>query len=357
MKTALLFSAVMLLTGLQGEGGSNQATLELPDVGLALSYPKAWQVTAIKKSHDFKVRIPIDGSSTAADLEIYNVGFDAEKDVWQLSQKGINDRMRREVIRQWEEEILGVPLLLTKVSYTDKSGPKILLTGLMYSRTPKKLMFRLEASPDDFDKAEFVWRETMQTFRTGAPLKPEDPTKKPDPNKPVQQSLPPISKPKSLDEKVEFVKPSVVVEATAAGRKVNIMIPTGWEGKVAEDGTIALTNAEVASQIKVALASTLDSDPPQRALFVASSKTLNDFQKVAKRDESVPAKNKAGAMTASVWRVGTTAQGDLYTCDATIANGDFYVVVAYRTTNAAKIGAERKAVETLLQSMTIEQAP
>jgi len=358
MKTALLVSIVSLFFGTQGETKSDQASLELPDIGLAMAYPKTWQVSPVKKSSDYKILIPIEGSSQKAELEIYNVAFDAEKDIWQLSQKGINDRMKRDIMRQWEEELIGVPLLLTKVTYSDKEGPHISLTGLMYSRTPKKLMFRLTASPDDYDKAEYVWREAMQTFRTGVEFKPEDPNKKPDKTKGQQISMPPpiVTKPKSLDDGGKIVKPALSIEATVSGRKVLLRFPTGWAAKAADTGVITLTHPDVSGSVVVTLSSTLDSDPPQRALFIASSKTLNDFQKVTKRDETEPGPNKAGATLATVWRVGTAAQGDLFTCDAVGSHGDFYFIFGYRTTNASKIGGERKAVETLLQTMTVDVA-
>lgn len=324
-----------------------------------MTHPKAWQVTPIKKTSDVKLSIPIEGSSQKATLELYNVGFNSEKDVWQLGQKSINERMKREVMRQWEEEFLGVPMLLTKVSFVDKEGPQILLTGLIYSRTAKKLMFRLAASPDDYDKAEFAWRETMNTFRTGSAWEAEDPSKKPDPKAPPRTLLPKpvVTKANSLDNEVKITKPPVAIAATIAGRKVEVRIPGEWAGKVQEDGSIVLSHPEVGGTLRLTLASSLDSDPPQRALLISSSKTLNDFQKVSKRDESAPAKNKAGAMVSAVWRTGTQAQGDLFTCDAASTSGDYYFLLNFRCVNAGKVGAERKIVETLLQNCSIELLP
>ena len=327
MRTQLFLSVVSLLaltaTAVKAQ---DQALLEMPDLGLAMSHPKVWQISQVKKSNDLKVLIPIQGSSQKAVLELYNIGFNSEKDVWQLGQKAINDRMKREVMRQWEEEFLGVPMLLTKVSFVDKDGPQILLTGLIYSRTAKKLMFRLAAAPDDYDKAEYAWRETMNTIRTGQAWKPEDPSLKPDPKAPLKTPLPKpvITSPKSLDSEVKLTKPPVAIEITVAGRKAELRIPGEWAGKVEEDGSITLTNPDVSGAVKVELASSLDSDPPQRALLIASSRTLESYQKVTKRDESIPTKNKAGALVAAVWRTGTMAQGDLFTCDAVSANGDFY---------------------------------
>jgi hypothetical protein len=360
MRTQLFVSVVSLLAlTVTAVKAQDQTLLEMPDLGLAMSHPKVWQITQVRKTNDLKVLIPIQGSSQKATLELYNIGFNSEKDVWQLGQKAINDRMKREIMRQWEEEFLGVPMLLTKVSFVDKDGPQILLTGLIYSRTAKKLMFRLAAAPDDYDKAEFAWRETMNTIRTGQAWTPEDPSLKPDPKAPVKTSMPKpvITSPKSLDGEVKLSKPPVAIEATVAGRKVELRIPGEWAGKVEEDGSITLTNTEVAGSVKVTLASILDSDPPQRALLVTSSKTLESYQKVTKRDESIPTKNKAGALVAAVWRTGTMAQGDLFTCDAVTANGDFYFVMNFKSQNASKIGAERKHIEALLVNSTIQVLP
>lgn len=313
----------------------------------------------IKKTSDVKVMMPIEGSSQSALLELYNVGFNSEKDVWQLGQKSINERMKREIMRQWEEEFLGVPMLLTKVSYVGKEGPQILLTGLIYSRTVKKLMFRLAAAPDDYDKAEFAWRETMNTFRTGSAWAPEDPTKKPDPKAPPRTMLPKpvVTNPNSLSAETKITKPPVAIAASLAGRKIEVRVPGEWAGKVQEDGTILLTHPEVAGNLKLTLSTALDSDPPQRALLISASKTLDDYQKVLKRDESAPSKNKAGATVAAVWRTGTRAEGDLFTCDAVSTNGDLYFILSFRSTNAGKIGAERKIIETLLQNCSIELVP
>ena len=359
MRTFTLISIATVLAVSAFANSQDHSLLELPELGLAMNHPKDWQISTVGKTKDVKVLIPIQGSSQMALLEIFGIPFNSEREVWQLGQKAINERMRREVMRQWEEELLGVPLLLTKINFVDKGGPQILLTGMVYSRTAKKLMFRLSAAPDDFDKAEFIWRETMNTFRTSQPWTPEDPTQKPDPRAPIKNPLPPavIKQPNSLDAEVKTVKPPVAIESVVAGRKIELRIPGEWAGKVQEDGTILLTNPDVAGPVKIQLASALDSDPPQKALLAASSKTLGDFQKVTKRDESLPTKNKAGAMLASVWRTGLSSQGDLFTSDACAFVGDFYALASFRSTNAGKIGSDRKLVEALLQNMTIQIAP
>ena len=358
MRTFTLLSIATAMAVSASANSQDQSLLEMPDLGLAMNHPKDWQISPVGKTRDLKVLIPIQGSSQMALLELFGIPFNSEREVWQLGQKAINERMKREVMRQWEEELLGVPLLLTKINFVDKTGPQILMTGMVYSRTAKKLMFRLSAAPDDFDKAEFIWRETMNTFRTSQPWAPEDPNQKPDPKAPIKNPLPAvITKPNSLDSEVKMVKPPVAVETTVAGRKVELRIPGEWAGKLQEDGSIVLTNPEVGGPVKINMASSLDSDPPQRALLAASSKTLNDFQKVSKRDESLPAKNKAGAMLSSVWRTGLSGQGDLFTCDANVFVSDFYALASFRSTNPGKIGADRKLIEALLQHMTIQIVP
>jgi hypothetical protein len=359
MRTSILLSVALALASATVSSAQQTAVLEIPELGLAMNHPADWQVTTVGKSKDIKVLIPIEGSSQKAMLELYSVPFSSEREVWQLGQKAINERMKREVMRQWEEELLGAPLLLTKVNYVEKSGAQLLMIGMVYSRTPKKLMFRLSAAPDDFDKAEFIWRETMNSFRTGQPWSPEDPTQKPDPKAPPRTQLPKpvVIKANSLDGEAKLVKPPVAIEVAAAGRKLELRIPGEWAGKVQEDGSVLLTNPEVGGPVRILVASVLDSDPPQKALLTASSKTLGEYQKVTKRDEILPTKNKAGAMLASVWRSGLAAQGDLFSCDAAGSSGDFYFLAAFKSANATKIGAERKLIESLLQNMTIQVVP
>ena len=94
MRTLLLISFSILVSAVSAQT-QDQSLLEMPELGLAMSHPKTWQITPVKKSADLKVLIPVEGSSQKASLELYNIAFNSEKDVWQLGQKAINERMTR----------------------------------------------------------------------------------------------------------------------------------------------------------------------------------------------------------------------------------------------------------------------
>src|SRR5258708_30520995 len=105
------------------------STYSNPKLGLMFSYPKNWALLTNKKGETAGV-MPIEGSTQAAHIEIYAIAYDKEKSVWQVGQDTINKTMKHDVVRQWEEEILGVPLLLTKMAYNNKTGSNVLLPGL-----------------------------------------------------------------------------------------------------------------------------------------------------------------------------------------------------------------------------------
>src|SRR4051812_15977869 len=132
MKTAAI---ALLALGFQGQNDAttqvdpNMRTYTNTELGLSFNYPKSWKVTKVKVRNRTKFDItnpktwrpastdnttrfllPVEGSKQDGTLEIYSAQFFAETDIWQYSQKDINDQMKRPVLRQWQEEILGVPL-------------------------------------------------------------------------------------------------------------------------------------------------------------------------------------------------------------------------------------------------------
>jgi hypothetical protein len=363
MKTVALLALVVAAQATQ-----DVATYSNTPLGLTLTHPKTWQVTTNKKGES-KILIPLEGAKEPALLEIYPVGFAAETEIWQISQAAMTKQLRQQMIRQWDETIEEAPILLTKSASSGKGGSKTILTGLVYSNTPKKMMFKLSSAPEEFDRAEFEWRTALQTIRTfdGSGLKAHDPNNrptKPNPNDKKNQANQPaprgplkvnvISDGKN-DHKI--VKGPTVVKATAAGKEVQLHLPEGWSAQPNEAGAFVLRNPEVAGSVTVTIASSLDSDPPARAFFRASSLSLNDFAKVDKREEPQPGTNGAGANVARVWRVGKSAKGDLFTCDSVGFLGDFYFVMAYRSEDPSKQSADRKAIDALLDGMSVEVAP
>jgi hypothetical protein len=333
---------------------------------MKFTHPKTWVVTTNKKGES-RFLVPIEGTSDKAVIEIMPVLFSSEKDVWQLSQVGINKTMKREVERQWEEEILGVPILLTKVNYNDKGTLRTSVTGLVYSLGFNKMMYRIVASPSEFDKVDYAWRQVLLSLRTmyGEMPKVEDGSKPsvPDPNAPAR-GFPPdeilhpqipheVNKPVATKP----VKAPLATTVEVGGQKLAIHAPTDWKIEMGKDGAFVLRNPAIGSVINGTLFANVGSDPPPIALFKMSAADLNDFAKVTQRTESLPKPNKAGTPVAQIWRTGKSASGDLITCEAAVLTPDHYILLNYRSTDVARSAGEQRLIQMLLDQISIEPAP
>lgn len=370
-------NALALLTvWAMGQGGAvpavQTATYSNEWIGISLNHPLDWKVAP--KKQDAWITIPLKAGEMVAGLNMVAATFNGETDVWQKSQEHINNQLGFEVMRQWQEEILGVPFLLTKVRSgpgklasankavpgLPKDQPLITLIGLVYSATPRKLMFRLTAPEGGYDDAEFLLRSSLESLRTldGKLPQPEDPDRKPDPNTPVPTTptRPPTktvigSKPAATNG--AHVRAASVFEFNAANKKVGFYFPAGWSVEKAEDAKLTLKSAEPAISLTLELNSTLDSDPPLRALMKASAESLKAFDTVAKRDENTPRTNKAGALIIRVWRTGQATSGPMWSFESVGGSPDFYFLMKTRGTGEISAAA-RKALEDLIEQISVE---
>lgn len=332
---------------------------------LKFSCPKAWELTTNKKGES-RILIPIENTSDRAVVEVLPVSFRSDPDVWQLSEVGINKTMKRTVERQWQEEILGVPLLLTKVSYDDKGSQKTSETGLIYSLGFSKMMYRITASPASFDKVDYEWRQVLQTLRTwdGSMPSAENPSVKIDrkvavPDALKKDDIPHPTIPHEINAlpKTKLLKSPVGASLQVGDKKLDLHIPGGWKVDSDKQGGFILHNAALSGPLTVTVAASAGTDSANIALYKASGVSLQDFTKVAVRDESLPRPNKAGTSIAKIWRSGTSAKGDLYTCEACGDCGEYYFLVSYRADNASRWASDRRAIDELLDRMSLEPAP
>lgn len=328
-------------------------------VGMTLEFPSTWQVKAEKD--DATIEIPLS-SGMQAKLEILAVAFSSEPDIWQISQKHVNEQMKREVERQWTEEVLGVPLLMTKVNVLTDGAPEVILVALMYSATPKKFLFRLSSPASGFEEAEFVWRRSLQSLRTvsGDLPKPEDPenptaSSSASPRSPSKPSSVIVLGPKAGGGSREVAPLGFPLET--AGRKYELRVPVGWtfEPKSTSEGL--LKSDAVPGGIDVRVASPRDSEPPARVFQSRSAESLKLFESVQKREENRPSPNKAGFVMGRVWRMGRDTSGALATLDAVGASEDVYWVVRYRLSGQALTSAVQASLEALMKAMSVEPVP
>lgn len=349
-----------LLLSLSLYQGSAQLEYRNPELNLAFSHSKAWTFTTDKKGVT-RATIPMANSVGLARLEIFSVMYNADRDLWENIEKDFLKQLKGDVVRQWREQILGVPLLLTRGTYNDKGDQKAILSGLMYAKAPRKLRFRLIAPADGFDSVEFEFRSALQTLHSidGSTPATEDPNRKVTPDDMKVQPI--LAPPKVMyltsgKANQKIVKGSQSIDVKAGGKNVSLRFETGWAATKDESGTITLTGPDAPSPIHVNVNSLLDSDSPLVALFKASSQSLNDYLKVATREETMPKANTAGAMESTVWRTGTSAKGPMASCEAAGLLADFYWLATYRQ-DATLTPAQRRAVDTLLGSMSVELTP
>lgn len=333
MKALLL---AVLLINAQGQDAPPKqepttATFRSVQIGLTFTYPKEWKLTEKKTKNNAWSELEVPTSAGPARIEIFGLYFRAEKDIFQISQGHAVKQTESEMVRQWEEEILGAPLLLTQ----SKKNADIALVGLVYSFSYSKLLFRITAPEAAFDNVLYNWRQALQSLRTldGQILRPEDPTK-------LLPGETPFLGPHTVriggvpnayaQDSGTQPPPMVQIPGKSAGRPIILAAPEGWDGKSNEAGdTIELTNAKVPGKVVVRLASVVSADPPARALFSQSLETLKLFTTVDKRVETNPAKNKSGAMYSYVWRDGKAESGSLVSLDAAGSVDQFYWIFGY----------------------------
>ncbi len=342
-------------------------------IGISFSHPATWKIEA--KKNDVWITIPIREGGGVAALNLVPASFNAETEIWQKSQEHINNQMGLEMVRQWQEEILGVPLLMTKVRSSPgklasaiKAVPGLpsdqslfTLVGLVYSATPRKLLFRLSATEGLFDDAEFALRQVLQSLRTadGRLPTPEDPKRTPEPAAPAgrRPEAPPKMTtigPKTVNPaSIPYKRAPKVHEALPARRKVGFYYPEGWSVEAAENGPLTFKHLASGFSLKLSIHSTLDSDPPVRALIKAAAESLKQFESVDGRDETAAAKNQAGAYIARIWRTGKSKDGAIISFEAVGGTSDFYCLMTWQGTGALDPEL-KKRVQEMLEQISVE---
>lgn len=345
-------SMVALLLGVSM---AQTKTFSSQELDLSFQHPTSWKVNQGKKG-DTKIEFPIAGGGTAT-LEIFAVQFREPGERWQEYQLMANQNLKRTVDRQWQEEILGAPLLMTRIFYSVKGEPVATLVGLMYRAWPKKFNFRLTAPSAVFDEAERELRSALLSLRTlsGAMPDVENPDRiviptpePPKPDKPKKVTVLTATDPGPS----RVFRGRVQVPTKAAGKDVILLLPDGWLAE--PDGqAFSLTRKGLVGSIRVEVAGILDSPPPDRALMSAAGRTLTEFAQVLVRDEPPRSTSKAGAKLQRIRREGRATEGPLVVLQAVGATGDYYWLLEYRAGDAKDYRKDAGALDNLLQGTSV----
>jgi len=325
------------------------ATYTQPDTFFQFEYPKAWTMKKTRLGAEFK--IPIPDTELQATLTVLSIENTNVKEEWQIGQANFVKQDRREMVRQWEEEIMNVPLLMTRSKKAIEGQPEITWdTGMIYSDWVDKFVFHLSAPTSVFDTAEFQWRQVLETLKTtkGIKLSPFDP------NAPLKGAgrikISVWSRPAKEAPKNPVIGEQSLV-AKAAGKDFTLRYPKGWTA-VAKEDHFAFTHPNVAGEVEVSVLSATDSPPVGRALVQASAISLEKFTKVVSRHEAPVEYSRSGMLATYIWRVGEAASGRIATFDAAGSIGNEYWL--FQWSGDAKDGRSIDRLRDLMNVLRIE---
>lgn len=331
------------------------------ELGLSFEHPATWQREDRRVGPVFTY--PIAGLAEGARLELYAVAFRDTIENWFRNENLINEQLKRTVERQWQEQILGVPMLMSRIVYADKGSSRTTLVGLLYSATPRKMSFRLTCATAGFDDAETAWRKVLESIRplSGELPQPEDPTAAP----PVQPTPRPVSPsqptrpPVRLEAQARpgrLILGPVTLDQTVSARPARLRLPAGWSSASSE-GALTLTRTGLVGTIRVELFSTIDSPEPDRHFQRLAAKGLEAFGSVRRREEPPVRTAPSGVRVSVVTREGEVNGGALVLLHAVGAVEPFYWSLTYRAVDQKAYQSDQRALQELLDVLRLESAP
>lgn len=313
-------------------------------LGLQFEHPKSWKVRRDRYSAVFE--FTVDGGQTAT-VQLFSAKYKDTADTYQLIQAEINKSMKRTIDRQWQEEFLGVPMLLTKISYVEGGKPMSTLTGLLYTSYEEKMNFRLTVPAEGAEKAEAAWHDVLLTLRTISgelpdPENPDKPAVKPEPPKSST-----VLTPKTVNNKT--VRGSVETEFSAGDTKFKLYLPEGW--------TISGTTLKapgITGTLELNVAVGLPEEAGKQ-LVQAAAGTLSEFQSVSIREDPKPLAAKSGAVVGEVVRIGTSKDHPLVIGHIVGSCEAVYWIVTYRNADVGSYKKDKKELTNLMQLFFAEK--
>lgn len=371
MKVALLAAILALLPAAQDTDTFTDSKL-----GLSFTYPKTWTKatpsapveTNNKKGKKGKkpaepigqtFLIPLEGSSEPAELLVMRTAYSGSAEDWNLLQETSNKMQKREVARQWQQDILGVPMLLTRINFTEVAGSRTTLAGLFYTHSAEKLLFRLTASAGDFDRVQFEFMKAMETLHTvnGELPKQQIPDQEIVPEKPKEKVNPrdvPHELPTAQQNKPKAPKVAKGVPLVVGSTTINLVLPSGWTAKASPDG-FSISHPKCRLTVNAVIKPAGESDRPDTALQNIAGTRLADYEVVKLREDQVAKVNHLGCSIAWVSRIGSaTAGGNLTTLDGYAVNGNYYLLMSTRSQEKSITDADLRAVRNLLENLHFE---
>lgn len=320
-------------------------------LGLIIRHPVAWSVK--KRKYDTLFEFVLEDGSKAS-VQLFRTNFRQKATRWQELQKQVSEQMGRRVSRQWVEQILGVPLLLTRIEYTKQEIDRIVLVGLLYTATSQKMNFRVDSPAGGAAEAEKAWRASLMSLRTtnGELPIPEDPTKPlPDPQETVEGQTVSTLRPK--ERLGPPVRTDNVARLAMLGRQMNVFMPVGWSLEK-KDEKMSLRHDKLKGSVQMSVQVGGKGQLPDVLRSVAK-RTFERFSLVMLRDEPRGAMTKAGVFVVSSLRVGESATGSELCVWHTVGTGDALIWrIVYESNSEAHYRSDRKMIRELGQLLAVE---
>lgn len=326
----MITSALSLIALFVGQAPTTKPYVSV-EHALQWNSPVAWTMTKSKGSTKFI----IPTAAGPATLEIYATFYRREAADWQALQVTIADQGKRTVDRQWEEQLLGVPFLLTQTS----TAADVRLTGMLYSAQRNKFHFRLDASTAAYPEANQLWRETLQSLRsTGDALPTAENPSRPLPVPPKVDTTAPIRLGQNSGGKN---LPKGSLEISVSNRTTSFRYPKSIQ-LVNPGPVMSFTHPKLTGEVKLEFFHTIDSPVAGTAILSKTNKELDRFVKVATRINEGPKKSPSGCDVFKVVRQGDSEAGPLQMISAVGAKDEFYWLFSFESTDPAKFAQNRK---------------
>lgn len=336
---------IPLLLALTFTQAQDKAVFKDSHLGLQFEHPKTWKVR--KDKFSAVLEFAVEGGEVAT-IQLFSAKYKDTADMYQMIQAEINRSMKRKIDRQWQEEFLGVPMLLTKISFEDKGRAMSILTGLLYTAYEEKLNFRLTVAAEGAEKAESAWHDVLLTLRTisGDLPNPEDP------NKPAVKPEPPKTTNvwKSTDKVQKPERGPVMADFVAGETKFKLYLPKGWS----LEGT-TLKRQGLSGTLEMTAAIGLPEEAGTK-LVDSARDALAEFDTVTIREDPKPLQSKSGAIVGRVFRNGMAKSHALVAGTAIGSCEAVYWMVTYRAMDANSYKKDKELLNELYDYFFVERA-
>ena len=353
----MIIAAIAWVCLLQ-QAPANTVEYDFYEANLAFSHPKDWRIKVDKKAHSAHVTIPLGGKTRHADLDVFAVVFGSKTDLWQAVQLQINKQMGHEVVRQWQEEILDMPMLLTQTHYYENGHELKSLSAMIYMKWSKKMLLRLTADVDAYPDAEVELRQALQTLHTidgstAVAEIPDRPVTKEEEHETVTAGTEKVTFIQNPSLRMKIRKGQMAEAVTVGGKPAVFRFPKGWKSKQTTGG-FELGTSGLRAPVEITVNSDLDSDPPADALQKAAAASLARFIVAPTRDEVTDKLMDSGSSVSWVWRVGTGTVGPICAWDAVGQIGDNYWQLSYAPDHVAT-KKEYALLADLISKMSVDE--